>query len=191
MTVARAVWRQVEAGDYGLMLRVHRWLAPRPLQVLMVAATRLGDGWLWWMLGVALLFFGGPHRFVAISAGATAAGLGILIFCGLKHASRRRRPFELVPHCWSTIPPPDRYSFPSGHTVVAAAVVVAVWFVADVRWRPAVVAIGVVLNVLVGGVTVVQQWHRPGDVVSAYALVVACACAAGAILARWPDPTAS
>ena len=29
MTV-RAVWRQVEARDYGLMLRVHRWPAPRP-----------------------------------------------------------------------------------------------------------------------------------------------------------------
>jgi undecaprenyl-diphosphatase len=125
MTV-RAVWRQVEARDYGLMLRVHRWLAPRPLQVLMVAATRLGDGWLWWMLGVALLFFGGPHRFVAISAGAAAAGAGILIFCGLKHTSRRRRPFELVPHCWSTIPPPDRYSFPSGHTITAFAVALSI-----------------------------------------------------------------
>lgn len=75
-------------------------------------------------------------------------------------------------------------SFPSGHTVVAAAVVVEVWFVAGQRWRPTVVVVGGLLSLLVGVVTVVQQWHRPSDVVSAYALVAACACAAGAVLAR-------
>jgi undecaprenyl-diphosphatase len=126
MTVARAVWRRVEAGDYGLMRRVHRWLAPRPFRVLMIAATRLGDGWLWWGLSVALLLFGGEHRFAAISAGAAAAGAGIILFCALKHASRRKRPFEILPHCWASIPPPDRYSFPSGHTITAFAVAVAI-----------------------------------------------------------------
>jgi undecaprenyl-diphosphatase len=116
----------VEAGDYGLMRRVHRWFAPRPVRVLMITATRLGDGWLWWALGVALLLFGGPQRFLAITAGAAAAAAGILIFCGLKHTSRRKRPFEVVPHCWATIPPPDRYSFPSGHTITAFAVALSI-----------------------------------------------------------------
>jgi membrane-associated phospholipid phosphatase len=74
-------------------------------------------------------------------------------------------------------------SFPSGHAVVAAVVVVAVWFVVGDRWRGRVVVIGSVLCGLVGVATVVQQWHRPSDVVSAYALVAACACAGGAILA--------
>ena len=82
-------------------------------------------------------------------------------------------------------------SFPSGHTVVATAVAVAVWFVAGERRRPVVVVIGGLLCVLVGAVTIVQQWHRPSDVVSAYALVAACACAAGATLARWSGPRAS
>ena len=126
MTVARAVWRQVEAGDYGLMRRVHRWRAPRPLRLLMIAATRLGDGWLWWALGVALYLFGGAFRFVAIAAGAAAAAAGILVFCGLKHTSRRKRPFEIVPHCWASVPPPDRYSFPSGHTITAFAVALSI-----------------------------------------------------------------
>lgn len=126
MTVARAVWRQVEAGDHRLMRRVHSWLAPRPLRVLMIAATRMGDGWLWWALGVALMLFGGTHRFEAISAGALAAGAGILIFCTLKHTSRRKRPFEIVPHCWASIPPPDRYSFPSGHTITAFALALSI-----------------------------------------------------------------
>ncbi len=126
MTVARVVWRQLEAGDYGLMRRVHRWLAPRPFRYLMVAATRMGDGWLWWALGMALLLFGGQDRFIAISAGAAAAGAGILIFCSLKHTSKRKRPFEIVPHCWSSIAPPDRYSFPSGHTITAFAIALSI-----------------------------------------------------------------
>lgn len=126
MTVARTVWRQLEAGDYGLMRRVHSWLAPRPVRMLMIAATRLGDGWLWWVMGMALLLFGGTQKYLAIAAGSTAAGLGILIFCALKHASRRKRPFEIVPHCWAAIAPPDQYSFPSGHTITAFAVALAI-----------------------------------------------------------------
>ena len=161
MTVARAVWRQVEAGDYGLMLRVHRWLAPRPLRVLMVTASRLGDGWLWWALGVTLLVFGGPHRFVAISAGAAAAGIGILIFCSLKHASRRKRPFEIVPHCWATIPPPDRYSFPSGHTITAFAVALSIG-----HFYPMLLMALVVMAVLIAVSRILLGMHFLTDVVA-------------------------
>ncbi len=126
MTVARAVWRQLEAGDYSLVRRVHRWRAPRPLRLLMIYATRMGDGWLWLVLGMALYQFGGANRYLAIAAGATAAGAGIVIFSSLKHTSRRKRPYEIVPHCWAAIPPPDRYSFPSGHTITAFAVALSI-----------------------------------------------------------------
>jgi undecaprenyl-diphosphatase len=126
MTVARAVWRHVEAGDYGLMRRVNHWQAPRILRKVMIAATRMGDGWLWAATGLILLLFGGSPRYLAVAAGASAACVGILIFCLLKHTSRRKRPCEIVPHCWASIAPPDRYSFPSGHTIVAFGVVLAV-----------------------------------------------------------------
>jgi len=32
------------------------------------------------------------------------------------------------PHCWSTLLPPDQFSFPSGHSITAFAVVVSVAF---------------------------------------------------------------
>jgi undecaprenyl-diphosphatase len=126
MTVARAVWRQVEAGDYGVMRRVNLWNAPRTLRAVMIAATRMGDGWLWGATGVALLLFGGNHRYLAVAAAALSACAGILIFSALKHTSRRKRPCEIVPHCWAAIAPPDRYSFPSGHTIVAFAMVLSI-----------------------------------------------------------------
>ena len=46
----------------------------------MIVATRSGDGWLWYSLGLILLVYGGEHRFAAIGAGLCAAAAGILLF---------------------------------------------------------------------------------------------------------------
>src|SRR5580693_7992135 len=126
MTVAKAVWNQIESNDHRLMRRVHRWRAPRWFRILMIIATRGGDGWLWYALGGILVIFGGEHRFAAIGAGATAALAGIFVFRALKHASRRKRPCEIEPHCWAAILPPDKYSFPSGHSITAFAVAMSI-----------------------------------------------------------------
>ncbi|MGH9744835.1 MAG: phosphatase PAP2 family protein [Candidatus Acidiferrales bacterium] len=126
MTVAQSVWNQIQSNDHRLMRRVHRWRAPRWFRILMIVATRGGDGWLWYALGMILMFFGGPHRFAAIGAGASAAAAGILIFRTLKHASHRKRPCEIEPHCWASILPPDKYSFPSGHSITAFGVAIAI-----------------------------------------------------------------
>ncbi len=71
MTVAKAVWNQIQSNDHRLMRRVHRWRAPRWFRILMIVATRGGDGWLWYALGLILLICGGEHRFAAIGAGAS------------------------------------------------------------------------------------------------------------------------
>jgi len=97
-------------------------MAPRWIRLWMVCATRGGDGWLWYSLGVVLLLFGGPSRFHAVSEAAVSAGIGIALFLWLKRTARRRRPCALEPHCWSTLLPPDQFSFPSGHTITAFAV---------------------------------------------------------------------
>src|SRR5579862_1448588 len=128
MTVGRTVWNQINSNDHRLMRRVHRWRAPRWFRILMIVATRGGDGWLWYALGLILLVYGGEHRFAAIGAGAAAAAGGIFLFRALKHASRRKRPCEIEPHCWATILPPDRYSFPSGHSITAFAIAISIGF---------------------------------------------------------------
>src|SRR5208283_4016692 len=56
------------------------------------------------------------------SAATLAAGAGIALFLQLKKAAGRRRPCAIEPHCWSTLLPPDQFSFPSGHTITAFAV---------------------------------------------------------------------
>ena len=125
MTLA-ATLTLISESDHTLMRRVHRWHAPRWIRVWMVCATRGGDGWLWYALGLAILLLGGDQRFAAIGAAAMAAGVGIAAFLNLKRATGRKRPCALEPHCWATLLPPDRFSFPSGHTITAFAVAVSV-----------------------------------------------------------------
>src|SRR5580704_10437220 len=112
----------VELGDHRLMRQVNRWRPPRWLRLWMIAATRCGDGWLWYGIGTVVALFGGPERFAALVATATAVGAGIGLFLKLKRAFGRRRPCAMEPHCWATLLPPDQFSFPSGHTITAFAV---------------------------------------------------------------------
>jgi undecaprenyl-diphosphatase len=115
----------IEHRDHRLMRRIHRWYAPRWIRVWMLAATRGGDGWLWYALGLFVLLFGGERRFQALAAAASAAGCGILLFLQIKKRAGRPRPCAFEPHCWAKLLPPDRFSFPSGHTITAFAVSVS------------------------------------------------------------------
>jgi undecaprenyl-diphosphatase len=108
--------------DYSLMHRANNWEAPRWVRMYVVGATRGGDGWLWFAMGLAILFFGGTQRYAALGAASVSMVLSIVLFLGLKRFTGRRRPCEIEPHCWATLLPPDQFSFPSGHTMTAFAV---------------------------------------------------------------------
>ncbi len=122
MTFASGMRAFIETRDHNLMRRVHRWPAPRWIRLWMICATRGGDGWLWYAMALIIVIFGGAGRFAAVGAAASAAGLGIAVFLSLKKMTGRRRPCAIEPHCWSTLLPPDQFSFPSGHTITAFAV---------------------------------------------------------------------
>ena len=126
MAVARTVWDFFERRDLRLMRRVNRWKAPRFIRIWMILMTRLGDGLLWYALALGVLLCGGPRKLHALLAGAAAAFACILLFKRIKKLSRRKRPCQIEPHCWSLITPPDQFSFPSGHTMTAFAIAVSV-----------------------------------------------------------------
>src|ERR1700689_423778 len=114
--------RLITAGDRKLMLRLNRWQAPHWIRKWMLFASRGGDGWLWSMIGLILFLFGGPRRFDALGAGFVSVGAGQLAFFVLKRVIGRERPCATEPHFWSILLPPDRFSFPSGHTITAFAI---------------------------------------------------------------------
>jgi len=112
--------------DHALMLRIHHWEAPDWIRSLMILATRAGDGWLWYSLGLAILIFGDHDRVAAVFAGTAATSIGLIIYTITKRTTRRFRPCLVEPNRWAAILPPDQYSFPSGHTIAAFAITLSV-----------------------------------------------------------------
>ncbi len=114
----------ITKGDYSVMRRANNWEAPRWVRLYVVSATRVGDGWLWYAMGLAIVMLGGKTRFEAVGAAGLSSVLSILMFLCLKRLTGRRRPCQIAPHCWATLLPPDQFSFPSGHTMTAFAVAI-------------------------------------------------------------------
>src|SRR5689334_7017293 len=112
----------ITSGDRKIMQRVNGWDAPMWIRQWMVFATRGGDGWLWFVVGAMLVCFGGERRFDALEAGGASVGIGLATFVVLKRLIGRERPCTTEPHCWASLLPPDRFSFPSGHAITAFAV---------------------------------------------------------------------
>jgi undecaprenyl-diphosphatase len=112
------------APDFNLMRRLNRWRAPRWFRWWMLLATRAGDGWLWGLIGIAVLLSPDAMRFRAIEAAACAVTCGIVLFHKVKRLVCRTRPRDIEPHCWAHIVTRDRFSFPSGHSTTAFAVAI-------------------------------------------------------------------
>jgi undecaprenyl-diphosphatase len=174
MQAAQGVLGYIERRDHGLMRRVQRWRAPRWIRVWMLCATRGGDGWLWYAMGLVIALFGGAARFRAISAAALAAGAGIALFLRLKKAAGRRRPCVFEPHCWSTLLPPDQFSFPSGHTITAFAVAVSL----SLAYPE--LAVGLFFCALSVAISrILLGMHFLSDVLAGAAIGTVLACASG------------
>src|SRR5882724_5675415 len=94
-SLSRAMFSFISTRDHDLMRRLNGWRPPRWVRAWMILASRLGDGWLWWSIGLVLLFFGGPGRFLAVGAATASAALSLALFKTIKRVINRRRPCEI------------------------------------------------------------------------------------------------
>jgi undecaprenyl-diphosphatase len=121
MSPAALLLRVAHSDDW-VSERVGRWRTPAWVEVFLIAATRLGDGWAW--LAVLVIAAGpaghAPGR--ALSETASAIVAVNVAQVGLKQAFRRTRPSSRP----RRVRAPDRFSFPSGHAMNAFAVAVLV-----------------------------------------------------------------
>ncbi|MET3770377.1 phosphatase PAP2 family protein [Arthrobacter nitrophenolicus] len=78
----------------------------------------------------------------------------------------------------------DINSLPSGHTTLAASAAAAVFLMASPRWRPMAGFVGGTFAIASGVSTLINQWHRPADVVAAFLLVGAFMIPAGWLIVR-------
>jgi undecaprenyl-diphosphatase len=163
----------ITAGDRKVMLRVNQWTPPLWVRRWMVTASRAGDGWGWVLVGLAVLLFGGTRRAGALETGLLAVGAGQIIFFVVKRLTGRERPCAIEPHCWAKLLPPDRFSFPSGHTITAFASAVPIGL-----YYPAFLPFTLFFAVSVAASRILLGLHYLSDVV--VGILIGCSLGVGA-----------
>lgn len=113
--------------DFQVSDRLVAWAPPRWFRLWMLAASRLGDGWLWILTGALLLLGGSSRSHRTLAAAAVAMGIASLALVLLKRSIHRRRPCDYGRNPHFDVQPltffkEDCFSFPSGHTMNAFAV---------------------------------------------------------------------
>src|SRR6185312_13673228 len=165
MIAPQSMLQFIATRDLRLMRKVNKWPAPRWVRRLAIAATRAGDGWLWYLIGLCVLIFGGSERLTAVASAGSAALVGVGLFMSLKKLSGRKRPCEIEPHCWATLLPPDQFSFPSGHTITAFSVGMAL-----AAFYPFLLPVLLFCAISIGASRVLLGMHFLSDVLAGAAI---------------------
>jgi undecaprenyl-diphosphatase len=121
-TSSLGIWfARVDAAEYRICRRLnHGATFPIPRRIFQLA-SRLGDGIVWYVLIVALPCVYGRQGLWPAVVMALVGALGLVVYRVLKRAFVRERPFITHAAIDLAMPPLDRYSFPSGHTLHAVS----------------------------------------------------------------------
>lgn len=104
------------------------------------AITRAGNGWVYPIASVFLFFTPLHNATRCLIAAALSLAVAFGIYPRLKHAIARHRPCHTLTRLSAGVAPLDRYSFPSGHAMTAAAFGVPIIAAAPVVSIPIVAA---------------------------------------------------
>lgn len=140
---------------------IHRITAVRFFEVV----SRLGDGSVWYALMILLPVVWGPRGLLASLHLAVTGLAALALYYTLKGLTRRPRPYRQESGIRLTVAPLDEFSFPSGHTLQAAAFTFVV-----MSWFPVAGWVLAPFTVLIALSRVVLGLHYPSDVLAAVVL---------------------
>lgn len=163
---AATVFLRVDQAERRLCLIANAASRRGSLRGVFRAVSRLGDGVFWYALMASMPGWLGWSEGLRAALHMLAVGaVGLLLYKVLKRTLVRERPFVGLVGIECAMPPLDRYSFPSGHTLHAVAFSsVAVAFV------PALAIVLIPFALLVAASRVVLGLHYPSDVLVGAAL---------------------
>lgn len=159
--VTSVSFARLDAWEAGFCLRCNR-LGSQPLvRAWFSLVSRLGDGIAWYvMLALLPVWYGGQAVKPALHMGFTAL-VGVLIYKIIKALLGRERPFAVHAAVKALLPPLDRYSFPSGHTLHATAFCILL-----AHYYPVLLVVALPFAVSVALSRIVLGLHYPTDVLA-------------------------
>lgn len=155
--------------DASLCLKVNRLSGRKVADRISFLISRLGDGSIYFLfLAIFIIVYKKPFFLTArdyLSSGA----IHIIFYKLIKGKVKRRRPFSAMEAITKVMPPPDEFSFPSGHSGAAAAFCYCTFF-----HMPVVPFVGSFIWMLIIGFSRIYNGvHYPGDVIAGYIMGVA------------------
>ncbi|MGB5541004.1 MAG: phosphatase PAP2 family protein [Gammaproteobacteria bacterium] len=157
-----SVVRKLDSADASVCALLNRLSRGTAIRNLFRAVSRLGDGVIWYSLMALLPVIGGHDGLVVTLHMGLTALAGLFIYKITKRYSGRERPY--VRHAGQVacaMPPLDRYSFPSGHTLHAVSfTLVLCSYFPQMIWVLLPFALLVALSRMILGL------HYPSDVLA-------------------------
>lgn len=151
--------------DTAMSIRLAQYTESYVYRRVMHVFSRLGDGHVYIISGILIMIFDGYSATVIIPAGLIAFGLEVSGQMFIKHLTRRPRPFERHESIHLSVTPPDKYSFPSGHTAAAFCFALLI-----ASLYPHIAPLLYIFASLVAISRVANGVHYPSDVVAGVVL---------------------
>jgi undecaprenyl-diphosphatase len=177
MTVA-ALFTRADRVETRLCMLANSAARRRTVRGLFKAVSRLGDGFVWYLLMALMPVFMGADGFWVAAQMLATGGVGLGLYKILKKKLVRERPYIRLVGIECVLPPLDRYSFPSGHTLHAV-----LFTTLAVGAVPALAFVLVPFALLVAASRVILGLHYPSDVLVGAALGGGLAALSNALLA--------
>ncbi len=155
---------QLQHWDETLLLKINALSRRDYVKITFCLITKLGDGWFFALIVFALLTLNFSKNLDFALSTALTFAIELPLFWLLKNRIKRSRPPEKLFNFHSVILPPDKFSFPSGHTASSFLV----WAQMQ-QFVPHLAPYMLILAILIGASRVILGVHFPGDV-----LVGAC-----------------
>lgn len=161
--IARSLFARADTAEQRLCRLANHSCRRSGVRQFFRMVSRLGDGVFWYTLVALMPFIMGVDRLheglVASSHMLAAGAVGFVTYKLLKSRLIRERPFISFDAIECAMPPLDRYSFPSGHTLHAV-----LFTSLAIAYAPELSILLIPFAALVASSRVVLGLHYPSDV---------------------------